>query len=387
MITTKKLGGVLYFERDDGAKAKYDFKKQKLIKYNKDGNISKSKYPQTFFSNYHYEQILDGFKDKKYADFLRLIQYIEPRCTNIGTILRKVPNYSNLEQYISLGIKCVPEGYYWGRDNYLKSRVPKKPLSFYSKQIRKFIIKEKIMVDREFEKFFEKYNQNNMIEKLITFLQNYFEQDRYDFYIENFIKESYSRSKNMSHFLDMVETYNYEYKALIKYLENLYLYENFDLNNNSLNTLFDYVTMSDTLSQNGKFEKYPRNLKTTHDIVVRNYNNFKKEYSEEIFKKTYDKNLEYKNNDYMITCPKKPKELQDEGVNLNHCVASYIDNVIDKKTKILFLRKEKGKSLVTIELKNKNIVQARGKFNRFITDNEKKFLEKYANNKKLVVNL
>ena len=67
----------------------------------------------------------------------------------------------------------------------------------------------------------------------------------------------------------------------------------------------------------------------------------------------------------------------------NHCVASYIQNVIDGKTHILFLREKDNieKSLITLEVKNYRVVQARGKFNRDATSEEQFIINMY--NKKL----
>jgi hypothetical protein len=52
-------------------------------------------------------------------------------------------------------------------------------------------------------------------------------------------------------------------------------------------------------------------------------------------------------------------------VSQNNCVASYIEAVIDGKCHILFLRKKDSldKSLVTIEIRDNKIVQAKRKFN------------------------
>lgn len=69
----------------------------------------------------------------------------------------------------------------------------------------------------------------------------------------------------------------------------------------------------------------------------------------------------------------------------NNCVASYIDKVIDGKCHILFLRKRNkpDESLVTIEVRNNHIVQARRRFNDDVTAEDQKaidaFNKKFAN--------
>ena len=68
-------------------------------------------------------------------------------------------------------------------------------------------------------------------------------------------------------------------------------------------------------------------------------------------------------------------------------MASYISSVIEGKCHILFMRKKDSldNSLVTIEVKDNKIVQAKGRFNRDVTSEEQevidKWNEKFAKNK------
>ena len=72
---------------------------------------------------------------------------------------------------------------------------------------------------------------------------------------------------------------------------------------------------------------------------------------------------------------------------MHHCVRSYIGDVACKHTKIYFLReKEKlATPYVTVEVKNKKICQAKGKYNRSITNNEYAFLQNWAKEKGLIL--
>ena len=69
----------------------------------------------------------------------------------------------------------------------------------------------------------------------------------------------------------------------------------------------------------------------------------------------------------------------------NHCVASYVDRIINGRTYIMFLRYTTlpKDSLITLELKDNKILQAKGSYNRPVTDDEHKFLEKYCKEKKI----
>lgn len=134
-----------------------------------------------------------------------------------------------------------------------------------------------------------------------------------------------------------------------------------------------------------KYNKYPRNFLTTHKIACRNYNRMKKEFSEELFQKRINKKYECSFGDYIFIYPKSTQDIKDEACMQNNCVASYIDRVIDGECHILFLRKKNkpNESLVTIEVVNNHIVQAKRKFNEPVTDKEQgvinAFNKKFAN--------
>ena len=134
-----------------------------------------------------------------------------------------------------------------------------------------------------------------------------------------------------------------------------------------------------------KYIKYPRNLHTTHDIVVRNFNNAKKKYDNELFKKVVktQNKYEWKYRGYTILVPESTKDVQDEGCNLRHCVGGYINSIIEKRTKILFLRRidNQEESLITLEVRGDMLVEARGFANRYVNKEEKDLLIKWCKEK------
>ena len=69
----------------------------------------------------------------------------------------------------------------------------------------------------------------------------------------------------------------------------------------------------------------------------------------------------------------------NEAVAQNNCVASYIDKVIDGECHIMFLRKKSNpkESLVTIEIRNNHIVQARRRFNDPVTLEDLEVIDKW----------
>lgn len=154
--------------------------------------------------------------------------------------------------------------------------------------------------------------------------------------------------------------------------------------------LRDYIKMATKLGQ--EYEKYPKSLKKEHDITMMNYrvreNELKqREFVEAVTSEDY-KALEYKKKEFAIVSPKEMQDLINEGNELSHCVASYVEAVNTKKCKIYFMRntKDLDKSLATIEVRGGNIRQARGYCNRNLSIEEREFVSEWARKKELEEN-
>lgn len=120
-------------------------------------------------------------------------------------------------------------------------------------------------------------------------------------------------------------------------------------------------------------EKFPDSLKKAHDIMtMRNttwayeYNGIGKKYAEVIEKWS---DLEFEDENYKIVLPQTPRDIAQEGARQHHCVAGYINSVLNKECLILFLRRKQceDRSFLTMEYDLKrHIRQIKGKFNRSI---------------------
>ena len=137
-------------------------------------------------------------------------------------------------------------------------------------------------------------------------------------------------------------------------------------------------------------EKLSKSLKLHHDIVSMNYtvsiDSIKKEkFISAVESDTY-KEKEYINKRLRITIPKEPNDLVREGKDMSHCVASYINSIIDKKCEIYFVRENErlDKSLVTVEVRGKSIVQAKAFANAKPTLDQQQFISLWAKDKNLV---
>lgn len=157
--------------------------------------------------------------------------------------------------------------------------------------------------------------------------------------------------------------------------------------NSFMGELRDYLDMC--VSMDIKPTLYSSYLKQTHDITSRNYEVKLTEEQAEMFEKAYKdfKSFVTEDKTYSIVRPKNADDVKHEGSALNHCVASYISKVLKRNCLIVFLRKTKAtdKPLVTIEIENEAIVQARGASNRSITEDEYKAICEYAKKNKLKV--
>lgn len=157
--------------------------------------------------------------------------------------------------------------------------------------------------------------------------------------------------------------------------------------NSFMGELRDYLDMC--VSMDIKPTLYSSYLKQTHDITSRNYEVKLTEEQAEMFENAYKDFKPFVTEDktYSIVRPKNADDVKHEGSALNHCVASYISKVLKRNCLIVFLRKTKAtdKPLVTIEIENEAIVQARGASNRSITEEEYKAICEYAKKNKLKV--
>lgn len=152
---------------------------------------------------------------------------------------------------------------------------------------------------------------------------------------------------------------------------------------NLVNSLRDYIKMCIGVGLKPHF--YTTSLELTHNVAARNYKIALTEEQEVIFKNRYAEFEPFEYEDYVLIAPRTSEDVKSEGSSLNHCVASYIKDIIDGNTQIFFLRlkKEYKNSLVTVEIRGKAVVQARGASNRDLTEKEEEVLRIFCANRKL----
>ena len=353
----------LIFDFEDGRNVKYDFATKQAIglKGKPVKNLNKQLRGWTI------DGLFDCFVDQQYAKFLKFVRNQEYRIENIGTILSRVPLYSNYEQIFSAGFEDIIDGY----------------LSYKINEIPKALIKVAKIHNIKISNSLIEYWKENLDAYNIAFQLEYLSLNDSD--IIDILRYKNAVVKNgcykyVSYFNELIIDYGYNAKSLLLYLDHLKTFEAIENMGYLIREIYDYAKMMSEISQ--KFDKYPRHFLTTHRIACRNYNRLKKEFSEELFKKRINKDYECTYKDYVFVYPECIQDIRDEAVSQNNCVASYIDIVINGDCHIMFLRKKSSpkESLVTIEIRDNKIVQAKRRFNYPVTEKDQEAID-YWNNK------
>lgn len=343
-----------------------NLKDKKFTKTNAKGKKRDVKYPHTFFRG------MDGriVATKIPADdhFKKLVETIikkEHQCSNMGTFLVRLFDNIHLETYITAGVKF---------DYHIKVGY-----DYFDKDVRAILNKHDMTYNQTVERFFG--NNHDLGKSMLHFIKD--EADFTDVF--------YAIAQNMRDIVNLVDNYKYDVKTLFEYCKE----RDWSSGRNRwggrdlVSFMGDYARMAELVFPNG-FDKYPPNIVEWHDGVTKLYEKEKIKFDDEVYKKLIDPKLEYdpnkeKKTGFCIIFPKSTGDIQTEGRLLCHCVGSYVNNILQGYTKILFLRnkEEKDKPLVTVEVRDGRIAQARGKFNRALSYDERVFLEEYAEKKKL----
>ena len=128
---------------------------------------------------------------------------------------------------------------------------------------------------------------------------------------------------------------------------------------------------------------YPNNLREEHDKVTKLVKIVENEANDRLIKqrlKELNKYI-YKDEQYVVFPAPSVESLLDESEQLGHCVKTYAERYALAKTDIYFLREieHQNQSLVTIEVRDHDILQARTKYNGTPTKEQLDFLELWKN--------
>ena len=147
----------------------------------------------------------------------------------------------------------------------------------------------------------------------------------------------------------------------------------------------DYLRLANLMGLDLKNKKYifPDNLKKKHDELEKEYEiDSRRILNQSIAKRYYDlkKNI-YKDEKFVIVPAKSIEDLEKESKEQSNCVRTYSNKYAESKCDIYFMRllKNKNKSLVTVEVKDNEIVQSRTKFNNKPEEIQLLFLKEWQN--------
>lgn len=383
----------IVFEFDDGKTVKYNLSNGETI--GKNNRIVKSLNTQ--LRGYTIQNMINDITDENYRNFMSFVNKevnkstaysnryycncMVNKITNVGSFLSRVNRYSHYEQYFACGLTNVD----------LNSRSSKRlqcPLSDIPKGLLKICREYNIKLDNNVLKAYNKIP--NLYSVVLGMEFNSITKEDlqdmlliYGLYFNQIEGGIYDTPKFL-YLKYLVENYNYNIKSLLTYLDNLMTYEAIEDFEDLCNEFYDYVKMVSRISN--KYEKYPRYFLSTHKITCRNYNRLKEVFEEEEFAKHIDREFEYKIGEYKFIYPSLTQDIKDEAVQQGNCVASYIKKVMNGECHIMFLRKQNknkpkeeqyNESLITLEIRDYKVVQARGKFNRMCYDNEQELINQF----------
>lgn len=151
-------------------------------------------------------------------------------------------------------------------------------------------------------------------------------------YAEHITEEMYRRVSNGGNYNYSVE----EWGAIAYYLIRGRVWE---YHNHDCSRIREYIgwcrAMEKTPNRQNNFMR--EYLETKKEFELR-----KTEFDNNTLRKNYAekaKAFEFTFGNYSIVIPKETKDIIDEGANMHHCVGNYVNNVLNKQTYIVFVRR------------------------------------------------
>lgn len=365
-----KKGADLIFTCDDGKTVKYNLNTGECI----GKNGKPCKYLNSQLKGYTVGEIANSFEDKNFG---RFINHVASKCSNnsqsiqnLGTVFQRMEEYKREEQIYSAGLTLSGVGL-----DYFKGTINEVPKGL-AKILREIHVGVSNNNIKEYKAHPDAFNY--------AFNHEFISLSKKEAY--NFLMYYCSDwNRNTQHyeygsrFFNICDRYGYTPKSLLDYIDYLVTYEaiSSDYPSKILGEIADNCNMLSQMSN--KYDKYPRHFLTSHQITSRTYQRWKQEFNEELFAKRVNTKMEVTIGDYKFVYPKTTNDIKDEAVQQSNCVASYIDRVINGQCDIILMRKKNDveNSLVTVEIRNGKVVQARQRFNESVNESEQKALDKY----------
>lgn len=337
------------------------------------------------------QTVQDMFRTAKKSDIENFIREIKEYCLENDI----KPNFGQLLSHISYRdlVFNFPQVLSELVTNYYYEAMIKVELDYLlENKIDRYRLNEKIQIDKEetqISKILSIPNpvihyiaRNKLtldeIREIQIFLENHKPEDLYSA-LEIAPSFSSSQLRTFGQLLDM----GYNSRLLVGYIEKLLslpLYRHWK-RENILTLLRDYVRMSSQMDL--PYKKFSINLKARHDDVLKKYTakedkikNKKLGEKAEIMKK-----IRQVGDEFFAIVPSSVIDFINEGKLLNHCVLSYVDQVIDNKDEaVIFIRRRENIDVgyMTLQLHKNTIVQAKKYKNQKPNEDDKKYLFELA---------
>lgn len=364
VVNIRKEGQFVVFTLDDKSTVQYDLKNQTTI--GKKGSPVKGLSSQ--LKGVMLADVEDKFEDRGFYEFLHKLRDVKSYpCYSLAGVLSRAPEFEHLEGYCRLGIKADVG------IRYPVSGIPRPLLNWIRDAENPRIVLDSRMV--------EVWKADPGVFQSILSQRNDINAPYVDGMIDMLINERRHGIERYGTLNELIGKYAYNPTTLVNYISEICMYEGFTVGDCAYQ-LRDYAMMQTAMTEGAhSFEKYPRHLLTVHRIAQRNYSRLRNFVDDERFKATYDGRLEMRIGDYTFICPEKASQIKDEAVQQQHCVAAYIDRVLEGKCHIVFMRKrdDPSKSCVTLEVVKGRVVQAKGSHNREVTADEAAAINLYVN--------
>ncbi len=176
----------------------------------------------------------------------------------------------------------------------------------------------------------------------------------------------------------------HNFTELSKYLDMEKALDN-GLNKNNEHLYRDYLDFAERLHLNMKDKRvlYPKDIVKSHDELMKQVETIENQEIIEKINKRYEelKDLSYQDDKFIIYPVPTMSDLIKESEVQNICIRSYNERYANGETNLFFMRNIKNitKPLVAIEVRDKRIIQSRGKGNDDPTRLQKAFIAKWEN--------
>lgn len=344
-------------------------------------NGRKNKELNRFFAKTAARSIIEHISEQN-PHYGALLKFVYSKCnhgtTNIGRVFNLLrENYMGLESYYALDIYL--DANYYGSARQIGDTFKKIPralfpiLSAISKirPINASCINDLFNADEE---------RTKVAVKLLTYIK-----DNINTFSNSSLKATLVSGCNnyfmLGGLIACIMEHNLDCVKAIEYANYVITYENAK---DIYTTWRDYLRSHKQVQAkySHKYTKYPKYLVSQHDIAA----NMVQVLKIDSVALPYFQELEdNEDKQFIMLCPLQSQELAKEGAELKHCVKTYIERVVERKTKVMFLRLKSApeESHVTVEVYKNAIVQAEGNGRRKVTPIEYKYLVKYAQRKQL----